>query len=242
MIRLALDVRSMLFTASAVLLLSILAACATVQAGISRLTGTESPLPTLTAAPGAAIIPPPAPPAPSTPLKKFSDVIRDAKVTQGYFTIYQNEEKIWVEIKPEQLEQEFFFALSYTHGVGERGIYGGRMGGSHIAYFHKVGGQMQLLAKNYGFRAENNPAVARAVHEGFSDSLLASAPVASQPHPERKSVLVEANALLLTDVAGAATQLEAAFRLPYAMDIRNSSFTRVTSLLPAGHFFGSIRY
>ena len=36
----------------------------------------------------------------------------------------------------------------------------------------------------------------------FADSLLASAPVVSQPHPERKSVLVEANALLLADIPG----------------------------------------
>ena len=35
------------------------------------------------------------------------------------------------------------------------------------------------------------------MREAFSDSLLASAAIVSQPHPERKSVLVEVNALLL---------------------------------------------
>ena len=43
------------------------------------------------------------------------------------------------------------------------------------------------------------------MREGFSDSLLGSAAIASQPHPERKSVLVERNALLLTDMPAAST-------------------------------------
>ena len=229
MIRISPATRLLLRLGAALSMLPLFVACATVQAGISRLTGLESPSPTLTAVPGAAIIPPPPPPAPVSPLKKFTDVIHDAKVTPGYFTLYQNEEKVWIEIKPEQLDQDFFFAISYTHGIGERGVYGGRMGPGYIVYFHKVGGQLQLLARNFDFRARPDLAVAGAVREGFSESLLASAPVASQSHPERKSILVEANALLLTDVAGAATQLETAFRLPYAMDIRNSSFSRIAS-------------
>ena len=227
MILIAPGVRSLLCTVTALLLLPVITACAAVQAIIPAAVASQTPTPA--AAPGAAVIPPPPPPVPATPLKKFADVIKDAKATPGYFTLYQHEEKIWIEITPEQLEREFFFALSYTHGVGERGIYGGRMGGSHIVYFHKISNQMQLLARNYEFRAQPNLPVARAVREGFSDSLLASAIVVSQPHPERKSVLVEVNSLLLTDLPGAATQLEAAFRLPYAMDVRNSSFTRVTS-------------
>src|SRR6185369_18100588 len=53
-----------------------------------------------------------------------------------------------------------------------------------------------------------------------------SAPVVSQPHPESKAVLVEANALLLSDIPAASTQLETAFRLPFALDARNSSIVK----------------
>ena len=52
----------------------------------------------------------------------------------------------------------------------------------------------------------------------FSPSLLASTPVASQPHPERKTVLIEANALFLTDMLGMGTALQRAFRQGYSLD------------------------
>ena len=44
------------------------------------------------------------------------------------------------------------------------------------------------------------------------------APSSSQPHPERKSVLIEANALLLADIPGGERLLERAYRQPYAFD------------------------
>ena len=61
------------------------------------------------------------------------------------------------------------------------------------------------------------------------DGLLASTAVVSLPHPERKSVLVEANGLFLTDIPGTSSQLEATFRAPYAFDARNSSIVKVRS-------------
>ena len=68
---------------------------------------------------------------------------------------------------------------------------------------------------------------ARAVAAAYSPSLLGSAPVASQPHPERKSVLVEANGLFLSDMLGVGMQLQRAFRQGYALDARNSRITAV---------------
>ena len=63
---------------------------------------------------------------------------------------------------------------------------------------------VQLIAKNVKYHGDKQARrEARAVAQAFSDSLLASAPVVSQPHPERKSVLIEANALLLADIPAA---------------------------------------
>ena len=67
------------------------------------------------------------------------------------------------------------------------------------------------------------------VEQAFSNSLLASTTIASAPHPQRKSILIDAS-FLLGDLAGYSTQLERAFRLPYGLDRGNSFFekTRVT--------------
>ena len=62
------------------------------------------------------------------------------------------------------------------------------------------------------------------------------------PHPESKAVLIEANALLFADIPGYSTSLERAFRMPFALDTRNTSFSKVnnsellTSLQVSAHF------
>jgi len=89
--------------------------------------------------------------------------------------------------------------------------------------FRRVGSQVQLLARQMGFRGDRDPAASRAVSEGFSDSLIGSAAVGSAAHPERKSILIDAS-FLLGDIAGYSTRLEAAYRMPFALDRSNSYF------------------
>ncbi|MEP6702337.1 MAG: DUF5117 domain-containing protein, partial [Betaproteobacteria bacterium] len=174
-------------------------------------------------APGTT--PPPA--GPPSPTKPFADVIKDAKVFPGYFTLYQKDEKVWIELKPEQFDSPFFFQANRNRTLGERRGFINPMLRGHVAEFHKIGDLVQLLAMNQHFIAKAGTALARAVRENTSDSLIGSAAVVSRPHPERKSILIEANALLLADLPGASTTLETVYRLPYAFDARNSSFTSI---------------
>lgn len=88
--------------------------------------------------------------------------------------------------------------------------------------FKRVGDNLQLIAVSLHARTTPGTPLARAISESYSDSLLAAAPLASAPHPERKSLLVDAQALLGGDLFGVSTQVEAAFRLPYALDRANS--------------------
>ncbi len=159
--------------------------------------------------------------------KPFAEVIKGAKETPGFYNIYERDDKIWIEIQPEQFDQPFFFGMSMSSGLGEKWFFGGMMGDSFVASFHRLSAtQVQLIARNTEYFAKPNSPEARAVAEAFSDSLLSAAPVVSQPHPERKSVLIEANALLFADIPGANGMLERTFRQSYSFDPRNSSITR----------------
>lgn len=189
--------------------------------------------------------PPPAAPAPAaasplataaTPLataampptlRPFAEVSRDAKVTKGMFNLYQKDEKVWIEIAPDQFDTPFYFQVNSTRGLGEAGIYPNWMLRGHIVEFKRIGNTVQLIAKNHRASAKAGSAIARAVKEGFTDSLIGATTVSSVPHAERKSVLVDANALFLADIAGTSTQLETTFRIQYAFDARNSSFVNL---------------
>ena len=191
---------------------------------------TTAPIP-LAGAPAA-----PAPTPPGQP-KPFREVLKDSKEVDGLFKVHRKDEKVWIELAPEQFDKPFFFSMNIPKSVGERGLYGGQMVGRwnsvsvgyHIAEWRKIGSQVQLIAKNTEFFAAEGTPQARFVEQSFSDSLLASAPTVSQPHPETKAVIIEANALLFADVPGYSTALERAFRMPFTLDARNTSFTKVTN-------------
>ena len=177
------------------------------------------------AAPGAPVAPVAAAAAP----KPFADIVKGAQRLPGFFALYQKDEKVWLELKPEQFDKPFFMSVNTPNGIGERGVYGGQMTRSEVVMFRKIGSLVQLIALNTDFRAKLGTPQALTVSQGFSDSLLSAAPVVSAPNPQGKGILVEANALLFTDIPGYATRLDYAFRLPYSLDPRNSSFSNVRS-------------
>jgi hypothetical protein len=176
--------------------------------------------------PVVVVTPAPVKPDANAP-KPFNEVVSGSKEIKGFFTLHQKDDKVWIEIRPEQLDTPFFFSVNIPSSVGERRLYGSQMGDSHIVVFKKIGNQIQLIAKNTEFTAAPGTPQARAVEQAFSDSLLSSAPVASGPEATSKAILVDANALLFADIPAYSTRIEQAYRLPFALDVRNTSFTKV---------------
>ena len=182
-----------------------------------------------------------APPIPGQP-RAFAEVIKDAKETAGLFRTWQKDEKVWIEIAPDQFGVPFLFTVNLSRGLGEQGVYGGMMLMDQIVEWKRIGNTVQLIAKNYAFTGGSNGPVAQGVKEGFSDSLLSSTTVASQPHPERKTVLVDANALLLTDIPVGERFTTGIHMRSYTFDAKNSSFEALhnspeqSSFVVAAHY------
>ena len=167
-------------------------------------------------------------PTPGAP-PAFAEVTKDAHNVPGYFTVWTKDEKTWLEIPADRLDQPFFFGNSLASGLGERFFWPGMTGPEHVVVLRRVGNTVQLVARNFHARAPEGTPLAKALAESYSDSLLAGVPLAAAPHPQRKSLLVDAYALLGSDIVGAQTQLEAAYRMPYALDRANSSIVRTRS-------------
>ena len=165
--------------------------------------------------------------APAVPSpRSFEMIVMDAQVMPGFFPLYEKDEKVWIELKPEHFNTPFYLSISRTRGLGENFIYPFMVRG-YVVEFRKVGNLVQMIARNPRYRAKEGTPIAAAARQSFTDSLIGTTTVASLPHPERKSVLVEANPLFLADIAGDSTLLEATYRAPYSFDQRNSSFTKV---------------
>jgi Met-zincin/Domain of unknown function (DUF5117) len=178
-------------------------------------------------APSASGVPPGTPqaaPPPGSP-QPFAAVIRDAKKLDGLFALYQKDEKVWLELKPGDFDKPFFLSPKLATGIGESAIFGGLMDDAFVVEFRRIHNQVQMIARNNTYTAKAGTPEGRAVAAAFSPSLLASTPVASQPQPERKSVLVDANALFLNDMLGIGMTLQRTYRQGYGFDGRNSAIT-----------------
>ncbi len=215
-------------TTSKILAVSLafgLAGCAVAQTPVPMPAAASA----VNGAPSAAASATGGPPAVPGAPRPFKEIIKDAKEIPGLFTLYQKDEKVWIAIKPEQFDRPFFFTYNIPQSVGERGLYGSQMGGANLAVFKKIGNHVQLIAKNAEFYATPGTPQAEAVAQAFSDSLISSTATASAPSADTKAVLVEANSLLFTDIPGYLTRLEFAYRMPFALDTRNTSFAKVTN-------------
>src|SRR2546423_2467335 len=156
--------------------------------------------------------------------KPFADVMKESKTIKGLFTLYPGEDQVYLEIQPEQFDRMYMLSMTCDSSIGEAGLYAAEMCGETPIVFHKHGKNVQLIAKNTRFIAQEGSPMQRAVAHSFSDSILGATKLESLPHPDRKSVLIDIGALLLTDLPMMGFNLEATFRIPYHFDPKNSYF------------------
>ncbi|WP_234413674.1 zinc-dependent metalloprotease [Ideonella sp. A 288] len=157
----------------------------------------------------------------------FATVIKDAKKIDGLVTMYQKDEKVWLELTPADFDRRFFLSPKMASGIGENGLFGGMMAKPQVVKFRRLHNVVQMLAVNTGFEAKAGTPLARAIEASYSPSLLAATGVASAPHPERKSVLVDASPLFVNDMLAIGATLGRTYRQGYGLDGRNSAILNV---------------
>jgi hypothetical protein len=166
--------------------------------------------------------------------KPFAAVVKDAERIDGLIPVWHKDGTYWFELREADFDKPLFFGPKIAQGIGENRLFGGSMlgrwgtfGRQQLVQFHRVHNQVQLLALNTSYAATPGTPEGRAVDAAYSTSLLGSAAVASQAHPQRKTVLVEANTMLLRDLLGLGIQLQRAYRQNYGFDRANSAITTV---------------
>jgi len=164
--------------------------------------------------------------------KPFDEVVKDLEKIEGLFTFYRDNEenKVLLEILPEQFGKDYILSTKVEQATGERGLYGTIMDTQLVFQWRRLGKRVQLVDKNIRFRADAGSPAARAVEKSFSDSLIGSAKAQSLPHPERKSLLVDLGEVLLSsDVHGYAPVLKKLYKGGFRFDKDNSGFVMVKS-------------
>ncbi len=174
---------------------------------------------------------PPAKPAPAPEFKPYDEVLKDTEKQSGLFTIHRTKKGVaFLELNPEQLDRDFICFVTIETGLGERGILSGMPMQEWLCRFRRVNDRIHFVQRNTGFRADPKDPIADAVRRSFSDSILGSFAIETV-HPERKSVVVNLNSLLLTDLADLANVLNPALATSFGLDT-NKTHLGTTKVFP----------
>ena len=158
-------------------------------------------------------------------LQPFDKLIKDTSLLKGLFTLYRHKDtgKIYLELKPQQLNKNYLGTVTMESGIGERGIYSGMPLQDFLFYFRRVNNNLHFVVRNVNFRTRPGDPQARSLNRSFSDSVLYSLPIKSI-HPQRQTILVDLGELLLKDVPGLSSQLSSLLKAPYKLDDKKSYF------------------
>ncbi|NJP09880.1 MAG: DUF5117 domain-containing protein [Leptolyngbyaceae cyanobacterium RU_5_1] len=163
-------------------------------------------------------------------IKLFEQTVRNTQRLDGLFALYRDRasNKLYAEIKPEQLNTHFLCTITLESGLGEQRVYSGLPLADFLFYFRRVNNTLQFAVANVYFRTRANDPLQRSVRRSFSDSVLASLPITAY-HPQRKTYLVELDSILLDDFPGITPLLASALGSPYTIDKDKSHLGLVKS-------------
>lgn len=162
-------------------------------------------------------------------LKSFDSVVKDYEKIEGLFNLYWNEDmnKVYLEIQRSQLDE--IYLCNVTRNSGDAYLFdSGAMHKNFPFFFKKVGERIQFVHKNVRFRAEPDAAINRAVDNSFSNSIIGSARLASEPHSQYGSLLIDAKSLFIQDIT-MVSYLTGIWKRKYSLDRENSYFNEVKS-------------
>ncbi|MFB3786197.1 MAG: zinc-dependent metalloprotease [bacterium] len=175
---------------------------------------------------------PPSGEKPEKPEKpgKFDELIKDATKTVGLFTIYEQKERIFWEINPEQLDQNFLLSGVLATGLGTGWVKPGSYLGSQIFEFRKIDEKLQLVQRNLRFTAPEGSKEQQAIAKNFSDAIVASLPIEAT-NPANSASLIDMSKFFLTDFFNLGEDVRSSLGGAYGFD-RGDSYIKQTKVFP----------
>ena len=156
--------------------------------------------------------------------KKYEDLVKDMESIHGFFDFYLDKEKVYLSIKPEQLNVEFLMGFTRQAGDGYQ-FDGSSMMGEGVYFFNRVGDVIQLVEKNTKFRADKSKAIHRSVEDHIPNSIIASSKISGRENEETSAVLIDANKFFMYDFANVVRRTNN----KYTFDKENSYYNYIKS-------------
>jgi len=133
----------------------------------------------------------------STNTVSFNSLVQQSEAMSGLFTLYRHRstETLYLSLQPEQFNQNYLCLMTLSSGLGEI-FYRGWSLGDLAFQFQRVRDSVQLVIPNIYFRTQLNDPQQRSIDRSFSDSAIASMPIAAADS-ETGAVLIDLSEMVL---------------------------------------------
>lgn len=111
---------------------------------------------------------------------EYNKLIKDADTYEGYFNLYQKEDKLYVSVPKDRLNEKFLMNFELARGIGAAGLYGGSMINIFeglLVSFQMHENKLFLVQHPHRYTAEEGTPEAKAVELSFGESVLETAKV-----------------------------------------------------------------
>ena len=138
-------------------------------------------------------------PAEAKKFQDFAELTKDAKKHEGFITLYEKDQHLYAEIRPDQLEQPILAPMVIARGLASAGSPL-NFGNEWVLAFRRVDDKLQLLRKNISFTAPAGSPLEKAVKQNYTDSILMALPILSIS-PSGGNLVIDFADIFFTDFA-----------------------------------------
>ncbi|SDB40182.1 protein of unknown function [Flavobacteriaceae bacterium MAR_2010_188] len=143
----------------------------------------------------------------------------------GFFDFYyeESEDKIYLKVEKNRLEEEFLYVSSLASGLGSNdiGLDRGQLGNERVVKFRRAGNKLLLIQPNQNYRAiTDNVLEKRSVEEAFAKSVIGGFKIVEERDTD---FIIDLTPMLLEDAHGVALRLKSSKQGAYKLDLGKSA-------------------
>jgi len=131
----------------------------------------------------------------------YTSTLEGTKPKQGLLKLHYGNQKLFAELKADDLDKDFFVLITIARGIGQPPLLGGYswgVGNDWVWQFRRVGDQVHVVRRNVRFTAEEGSPAAKAVQLAYTDSVLFSLPITAKG--PGGSIVIDLSPVFLSDL------------------------------------------
>ena len=140
---------------------------------------------------------------------EFTKMIEGAEVSAGFFTFYQKDDKLYMAVTEDQIDNDFLLNYQIARGIGAAGLYGGTMLNifeGELVALRKQNDKIMLVKKPHRYKAEEGTPLGRSVDLSYGESILETAEIAATS--DEGTMLIDVHSWFVGDLSNISQRVQ----------------------------------